>query len=310
MKLATYIYNGKESFGVVADGGICDVPTHWPDGPGSLLEALRSGPAGLARISKLSAAGKAAIPIESIRLLAPIPAPPKVIGLAVNYLEHHREYERGHAMPDDPSRTTTPRPFLMPATAVIGPGQEIPWPDYSRQIDYEIELAVVIASKARSISPGEAAGCIAGYTIANDVSARSVTHAQDRSPRPRDEFFDWLHGKWADGFCPLGPWIVTADQIGDPMNLKLELSVNGQVRQSSSTANMIFDVFEIVSFCSHLMTLMPGDVIATGTPSGVGLADGRFLSAGDVITCRIEKIGELSNTLGRPPREFYTPCGK
>jgi 2-keto-4-pentenoate hydratase/2-oxohepta-3-ene-1,7-dioic acid hydratase in catechol pathway len=310
MKLATYLHNGKESFGVVVDGGICDIPSHWPGGPESLLEALRSGPAVLARIVELSAADRATIPAGGVRLLAPIPAPPKVIGLAVNYLEHHREYERGHAMPDDPSWTTTPRPFLMPATAVIGPGEEIPWPDYSRQIDYEIELAVVIGGKARRIRPGEAAGCIAGYTIANDVSARSVTHAQGRAPRPRDEFFDWLHGKWADGFCPLGPWIVTADEIGDPMNLKLELSVNGQVRQSSSTANMIFDVFEIVSFCSHLMTLMPGDVITTGTPSGVGLADGRFLSAGDVITCRIEKIGELSNTLGRPPREVYTPCGK
>ena len=310
MKLATYLCCRKESFGVVAGEGICDIPSRWPDGPGSLLAALQAGPEALGRIAELAAGCSQAIPLKDVRLLAPIPAPAKLIGLAVNYLEHHREYDRGQDMPDDPARTTTPRPFLMPATAVVGPGDEIPWPDYSRQLDYEIELAVVIAKPAKRVSPSQAADCIAGYTIANDVSARSVTHAQGRSPRPRDEFFDWLHGKWADGFCPIGPWIVTADEIGDPMNLALELTVNGEVRQNSSTANMIFDVYQIVSFCSHLMTLTAGDVIATGTPSGVGLASGRFLSTGDVITCRIEKIGELTNTLGRPPQTFYMPCEK
>jgi len=310
MKLATYIRDGAESFGVVIERGICDIPSCWPDGPRNLLGTLQAGPQALGRISELAASRRGAIPLAGVRLLAPITCPPKLIGLAVNYLEHHRESAPAADMPQDPARRTTPRPFIMPATAVIGPGAEIPWPEFSRQIDHEVELAVVIGRRAKCVGPEDASDCIAGYTIANDVSARSVTHAEGRSPRPRDEFFDWLHGKWADGFCPLGPWLVTADQIGNPMNLKLELTVNGEVRQSSSTANMIFDVFQVVSFCSHLMTLLPGDVIATGTPSGVGLASGRYLSAGDVITCRIEKIGELTNTLGSPPQEFYTPCGK
>ena len=134
---------------------------------------------------------------------------------------------------------------------------------------------------------------ILGYTIANDVSARSCSFSDGREKRPRDDFFDWLHGKWADGFCPLGPWIVTADEVGAPMDLGISLDVNGQTRQNSRTSAMIFDVFELVSFISHIMTLTPGDVIATGTPSGVGMATGNFLKGGDVITCRIEKIGEL-----------------
>jgi len=308
MKLATYVRDGQESFGVVTDAGVADVPTAWPDGPRSLLAALEAGQPAMGRIAQAAAATRGFLPLEGLSLLAPIPSPPKVIGLAVNYAEHHRECSRGSDLPDDPRRSTTPRPFLMPATAVIGPHAEIPWPAYSRQIDYEIELAVVIGSRARCVSPEDAPRHVAGYTIANDVSARSVTHDEGRDERPKDAFFDWLHGKWADGFCPLGPWLVTADEIPDPQGLDLELTVNGQVRQQSNTRQMIFTAFELVSFISHVMTLVPGDVIATGTPSGVGAADGRFLQGGDVVTCRIERIGELTNTLAAPPEAFYAPC--
>ena len=248
------------------------------------------------------------IPLAEVRLLAPLPHPPKLLGLAVNYVEHHREIDRGRHSP------TTPRPppprgrSSCPPPPSPAPGEEIPWPATSRQIDYEMELAVVIGSRAKCVSPRAAAGHIAGYTIANDISARSATFAEGRAKRPKDEFFDWLHGKWPDGFCPMGPHLVTPDEIGDVGNLEMELTVNGGHAQKASTSMMIFDVFEIVSFCSHLMTLLPGDVIATGTPSGVGAATGEFLSAGDVITCRIERIGELTNTLGPPPKSFYTPC--
>ncbi len=307
MKLASYVHKGRDSFGMVAEAGICDMPSQWPDGPGSLLEALAGGGAMMETLTELLAGCESFIPPAEVRLLAPIPAPPKVIGLAVNYLTHHREMNRGD-MPDEAKLTTTPRPFIMPATAVANPGDEIPWPHYSRQIDYEIELAVVIGSQARRVSPTAAEHHIAGYTIANDISARSVTFAEGRADRPKDEFFDWLHGKWADGFCPLGPYLVTPDEIGDARDLELELTVNGKTRQKANTSQMIFDVFDLVSFCSHIMTLAPGDVIATGTPSGVAAATGEFLTGGDVITCRIEKIGELTNTLGRPPDSFYTPC--
>jgi 2-keto-4-pentenoate hydratase/2-oxohepta-3-ene-1,7-dioic acid hydratase in catechol pathway len=308
MKLATYETDGAESFGVVTETGIADVSTAWPDGPPTLLEALRAGPEALAKIAELAASAERRIPLARVSLRAPIPEPPKLIGLAVNYEAHHRESSGGGRLPTDPKRTTTPRPFLMPATAVAAPGAEIPWPVYSRDIDHEVELAAVIGARAQCVGPSEAAECIAGYTIANDVSARTVTHAEGRSQRPKDAFFDWLHGKWADAFCPLGPWLVTPDEVGDPQDLHLELAVNGEIRQSASTAEMIFTVCELVSFLSRLMTLVPGDVIATGTPSGVGMATGKLLRGGDTITCRIEKIGELTHTLGRPPEAFYTPC--
>jgi 2-keto-4-pentenoate hydratase/2-oxohepta-3-ene-1,7-dioic acid hydratase in catechol pathway len=231
-----------------------------------------------------------------------------VIGLAGNYVQHIQESKLDKGLTAAPHADTVPRPFLMPATAVAAPGQEIPWPAYSREIDYEIELAVVVGSPARCVSPAQARACIAGYTIANDVSARSVTFAEGRARRPWDEFYDWMCGKWADGFCPMGPYLVTADEIGNPKTLRLQLRVNGQLRQDSEASAMIFDPYEIVSFLSHLMTLVPGDVIATGTPHGVGMATGSFLQAGDVISCRIDRIGELTNRLGPPPAAFYAPC--
>lgn len=308
MKLVTYRRHGSESFGILEGEAVIDVPSLWPGGPRSVLESLQQGDRTLAEMAQLARNAPATIPLSQVQLLSPLPCPPKLLGLAVNYAEHHNEWERGAPLPDAPKFTTTPRPFLMPSTCVIATGQTIPWPSFSRQIDYEIELAVVIGRNAKDIAPHQAREVIAGYTIANDISARSVTHADGRQKRPKDDFFDWLHGKWADGFCPLGPCLVTADEIGDPMKLDLELTVNGQVRQRANTRSMIFDVYEIVSFLSRLMTLTPGDVIATGTPSGVGLASGNFLRGGDRIACRIEKIGELVNVLGSPPAEFYAPC--
>lgn len=306
MKLATYRRDGRTSFGIVTDGGIIDIPAHWPAGPGSLLELISGGDEALHRAANMATLGDV-IPLSDVRLLAPL-TPPKLIGIAVNYLEHHREFYRGEELPENARRHTTPRPFLMPPTCVIGHQDTIPWPVYSEKIDHEIELAAVIGKPCRNVTPADAMDYVMGYTIANDISARTVTHSDGRTPRPKDDFFDWMHGKLADGFCPLGPWIVTEDEVGDPQNLQMTLAVNGEVRQSESTAAMIFPLPDLVSFCSHLMTLMPGDVIATGTPSGVAKATGKWLAAGDEITCRIENIGELTNTLGPRPPEFYRPC--
>lgn len=309
MKLATFVHEGRQSFGVACAGGICDIPSLWADGPHTVLEALQGGPGSLDRIAAIAAKASGVIPTEDVRLLTPVPDARKVIGLAGNYVKHIAESGKDTGLSVTPSLDTTPRPFIMPATVLIGPDAEIPWPAFSRQIDYEIELAVVIGSPARCVQPDAAARCIAGYSIANDVSARTVTFAENRSERPPwDEFYDWLNGKWADGFCPVGPYLVTADEIGDPGDLELQLTVNGQVRQKARTSEMIFNVYEIVSFISHVMTLLPGDIIATGTPHGVGVATGNLLESGDVITCRIEKIGQLTNTLGAPRRDFYTPC--
>lgn len=308
MRLVTYIKDARQSWGVWLPTGIVDIPAIWPDGPRSLLEALQGGDDVMPRVASLAASQTDVLPLEQVRLLAPIPQPPKLIGLAGNYVKHVREFDKGKGLSDRPRMDTTPRPFLMPATAVAGPNDEIAWPVYSKQIDHEIELAVVIGKTAKCVSPESAVGCIAGYTIANDISARSATFAQGRSSRPWDEFYDWLNGKWADGFLPLGPCIVTPDAIGDVRNLTLELTVNGETRQKASTAEMTFDVFEIVSFISHIMTLVPGDVIATGTPSGVAMATGKWLAGGDVMSCSIDNIGQLTNRLGAPPAEFFEPC--
>ena len=195
----------------------------------------------------------------------------------------------------------------MPSTAATGHRSTIPWPAYSEQVDYEIELGVMIGRHAHCVSPEKAREHIAGYMIANDVSARSVTFSAGRAKRPWDEFYDWLNGKWSDGFLPMGPWLVTADEIPDPQNLQMELKVNGETRQKANTSQMIFSIDQIVSFVSHLMTLEPGDIIATGTPAGVAMATGRFLQPGDTIECTIDKIGTLTNTLGPRPSDLYRP---
>jgi 2-keto-4-pentenoate hydratase/2-oxohepta-3-ene-1,7-dioic acid hydratase in catechol pathway len=257
---------------------------------------------------------ESAVPVESTKLMAPIPRPGKILALAGNYREHIKEASLHHGyklgLSDSPRQNTTPRPFLMPPTVVIGPGETIPWPAYSEQVDYELELAVVVGKKGKHIDAGDALDYVAGYTIANDVSARSVTFREGRQERPWDDFYDWLNGKWADGFCPMGPHLVTKDEIADVQNLKMTLKVNDEVRQDANTAQMIWPVADIVSFLSHLMTLEPGDVICTGTPSGVGVATGNFLQAGDKIECTIENLGTLTNTFGDRPQRFYEPLAE
>jgi len=309
MKLITYQRNQTISCGILTADGVLDIPSIWPgpNPPRSLKQILEKGPDCLRRIAEFAASADSFTPSDQVKLLAPVTRPNKVLALAGNYSEHLKEAGLALALSDSPRRTTVPRPFIMPSTVVIGPDEEIPWPDYSEQIDYEIELAVVIGRKAKNVSPDNALDYVAGYTIANDVSARSVTFRQGRAQRPWDEFYDWLNGKWSDGFCPMGPYLLTADEIEDVQNLALQLTVNGRVRQKAGTSQMIYSVADIVSFLSHIMTLEPADVIATGTPSGVAMATGDFLQPGDVIECTIEKLGTLKNTLGQKPQKFYKP---
>ena len=311
MKLVTFSQNDSVRPGILIDGGIIDIPSAWPDSnpPRSVREILEQGPASLAKLAEVAESVRPSTSVGAVRLLAPVPRPSKVLALAGNYAEHIIEAGLKLGLSDSPRTTTVPRPFLMPGTVVIGPNDQIPWPAYSETIDYEIELAVVIGKVARHIDPDNAPDVIAGYTIANDVSARTVTFKKDRAERPWDEFYDWLNGKWADGFCPMGPYLLTADEITDVQNLDMTLTVNGEERQKANTSQMIHSVAEIVSFLSHLMTLEPGDVIATGTPSGVGMATGNYLEAGDRIDATIESLGTLTNTLGPRPAEFYQPLG-
>ncbi|TSA45172.1 FAA hydrolase family protein [bacterium] len=313
MKLITYSRNESISCGILTDRGVIDIPSAWqgPNPPRGVKEILHRGESCLAELAELADSVDFFTPLDSVRIFAPIPRPGKVLALAGNYSEHIQEasIERGFklGLSGSPHQRTVPRPFIKPVTTVIGPDDRIPWPVYSSQIDYELELGVVIGKEAKNVSPENALNCVAGYTIVNDVSARSVTFKKGRAERPWDEFYDWLNGKWADGFLPMGPYLLTADEVEDVQNLDMELKVNGRIRQKAGTSRMIFPVADIVSFLSRIMTLEAGDIIATGTPAGVAVTTGEFLEPGDRIECTIEKLGTLTNTLGPRPAKFYEP---
>jgi 2-keto-4-pentenoate hydratase/2-oxohepta-3-ene-1,7-dioic acid hydratase in catechol pathway len=307
MKLSTYLHYGQQSCGIITEKGIIDIGSGTDGKIRSIHQILAEGDPAMAEIAGLADSAKDFIRIEDVKLLSPIPRPGKIIGLAGNYEKHIIEGGFKLGLTESPRSSTVPRPFLMPGTVITGPDSEIPWPAFSEEIDYEVELAVVIGKSAKCVPPDEALDYVAGYTIANDISARSVTFKENRKDRPWDEFFDWLGGKWSDGFLPLGPYLATADEIEDVQTLELKLSVNGRVRQKANTSQMIFTVADIVSFLSFLMTLEPGDVIATGTPEGVAMATGEFLQPGDKIECKIENLGTLTNTLAARPVQFYKP---
>ncbi len=211
----------------------------------------------------------------------PLPDPSKIICLGRNY--------RAHA--EEQAKPLPARPLLFPKlpSALIGHGAPIPLPDpaIEDRVDYEAELAVVIGRRARGVSEAEALGFVAGYTILNDISGRRTQRAEKQ----------WLRAKGFDGFAPCGPWIVSADEILDPQALSIECRVNGELRQSSNTAEMIFSVAYLIAYLSATMTLEPGDIISTGTPGGVGEHRDPpvFLQDGDVVTCSIAGIGSLEN---------------
>src|SRR5262249_40730096 len=162
-------------------------------------------------------------------------------------------------------------------------------------IDYECELGVVIGRLCRDVDEADALRFVAGYTVVNDISDRKFAPNPNRKPRERDKFFDWLHGKWHDTFCPVGPCVLSADAVPNPQAMPVRLTVNGEVRQDASTAQMVFPVAAVVSFLSRFVTLEPGDLISTGTPSGVGSSTGTYLKPGDVVRASVGGIGTLEN---------------
>jgi len=222
---------------------------------------------------------KATTKLSRVKMLAPIPSPPKIICLGLNYRDHAAE--QNAPLPDEPII------FMKPSTAVIGPDEPIVKPAFVKQLDYEAELAVVIGKRGKNITVEDAKILIFGYTCFNDVSARDIQFKDKQ----------WTRGKSFDTFAPIGPCLTTADQIGDPTNLCVRTRVNGQLRQNSSTSNMVFNVYQIIQQLSRVMTLEPRDIIATGTPAGVGFAmkPPKFLALGDVVEIEIENIGKLKN---------------
>lgn len=264
-----------------AGGGMLDLIERWDD----LRDAL--------------GAGGPAFPLESVRLLAPIPVPRRnVFCVGKNYREHAAEFGRSGYDTPERAEDLPERPifFTKATTAVTGPGAPIdPHHDATRELDYEGELTVIIGRGGRGIPRERAYDHVWGYTIINDVTARDVQRDHKQ----------WLLGKSFDTHCPMGPYAVTADEIADVTALRLETTVNGEVRQSASVKDLIFDVPELIATVSAGTTLLPGDLIATGTPAGVGIGfdPPRFLAAGDVVEVTITGLGTLRNHVAREESE-------
>ncbi|MGQ9632896.1 MAG: fumarylacetoacetate hydrolase family protein [Bryobacteraceae bacterium] len=279
MRFVTYRgADGNAGAGVVRDGGVLSLaPAGFPD----LLTLIRGGEEALAAARRWleSAPESAATPLAEVQLLAPVPRPPKIICIGLNY--------RDHAAETGKTVEKIPTVFAKFPTAVIGPGAGIVLPKASTKPDYEAELAFVIGKGGRYIPASEWRRHVFGYTAFNDVSARDFQMATTQ----------WIIGKTFDTFAPMGPWIVTQDEIPNPHALDISLTLNGAVMQSSNTSNLIFRIPDLVEFLSSVFTLEPGDVVATGTPSGVGVARKPpvFLKPGDEVTVRIAGVGELTN---------------
>ncbi len=231
------------------------------------------------------------IPTDSVNLLVPIPRPNKLFLLAGNYAAH---IEEGGGIAAERAETF-PYVFMKPPTTTLThPGEPIRIPGVSpHHVDWELELAVIIGREAKSVSESEALDYVAGYTVINDISDRKFRPNPSRKKREKDVFFDWLHGKWHDSFCPCGPCVASPLEIPDPQDLAIQLAVNGEIKQDASTSLQIFPVAAVIEFISSFVTLEPGDIISTGTPAGVGNTTGQYLQAGDQVEASIAKIGTL-----------------
>ena len=277
MRLVSYEGPKGPALGVAARDGGTIFDLSWRFGAADVGAMLATG-VSIGEIEDPRASGRTYEPDE-VRLLAPIARPGKIICVGLNYHDHCREQSI-----EPPAY---PMLFSKFANAVTDPGAPVTRPAATEKLDLECELAVVIGSQASGVSVADAPSVIFGYTILNDVTMRDL-QKEDRQ---------WLRAKGSDGFAPIGPVIVTADEIADPGSLGVRSSVNGETWQDSSTAEMVFDVPTIVAFASRTITLEPGDVIATGTPAGVGhyQTPPRYLSDGDLMRCEIEGIGTLEN---------------
>ena len=248
-----------------------------------------------------SGAGRAkGVPLKRARLLAPVLYPGNIYCAGANYTDHMAEMARAQGQVPGPTmKELGEKPWHFVKTSrssVVGPGARVKLPAYSQMVDWEVELAAVIGKVTRELPVERALAAAAGYTIANDLSARDVMK-RDKNPPASPFHYDWLSQKCFDGACPLGPWIVPAGDIPDPQNLALRLWVNGTLMQDSHTSRMIFSTAEQIAMLSSRVTLYPGDLVLTGTPAGVGTPRRLFLRAGDTVKLWIEGIGELRHTM-------------
>jgi len=282
VKIASYKIGDEMGYGIVLDGKLIrrnalsiKLPDDITDfiAERALIEALRKD---------LQKFQKYAEPLDKFHLLPPIPKPGKIICLGLNYIDHAEE--QGVKPPAEPII------FFKPRTSLTGPYDDIVYPKIVKQLDYEGELVVIIGKRGKNIREEDAMEYVFGYTVMNDVSARDIQFGDKQ----------WTRGKSFDTFAPCGPWIVTKDEIPDPHQLRILTKVNNELRQNSSTANMVFKIPRIVSSMSMVMTLEPGDMISTGTPAGVGYfmkPEPKLLMVGDVVEVSIENIGTIRNRI-------------
>jgi 2-keto-4-pentenoate hydratase/2-oxohepta-3-ene-1,7-dioic acid hydratase in catechol pathway len=285
MKLCTFLRDTVPLIGVVTDDGIVDLSESAPELPAEMTALLAAGEPALRRVAAAASAARARIPLDSVRLAPPILRPPKFLAVGLNYADHVAE-----AGLETPKLPTI---FNKQSTCVAGPTDPVHMPRVSSALDYEGELGFVVGRRCRHVPREHAHEVIAGYLVVNDVSVRDW---QLRIPT-------WTMGKSFDTHGPIGPWISTADEVGDPHALRVRTWVNDELRQDSSTKNLIFDCFTIVEHLSTAFTLEPGDVVATGTPGGVGIArkPPRLLSIGDVMRVEIDGLGTLENRVVAEP---------
>ncbi|RZU31807.1 fumarylacetoacetate hydrolase family protein [Blastococcus saxobsidens] len=286
MKLLAFHGEGGIRLGVETDAGVADVSEAAGDGGRSTVRSLAAaGPEALQRVRQAAESASDVVPVEQLRLAPAVPDAGKIICVGLNYRKHAAE--GGMPVPERPIY------FAKYANSLAASGEAVAIPAVTEKADYEVELVAVIGRSARNVSEDRALDHVFGYATGNDLSAREL---QMRSSQ-------WMYGKAIDGFAPLGPYVVTADEIPDPQGLDLQCWVNGDLRQSSNTRDMVFSVAELVSDLSQIMTLDPGDVIYTGTPEGVilGMAEQVWLQPGDEVVCEIEGMGRLVTPLVADP---------
>jgi 2-keto-4-pentenoate hydratase/2-oxohepta-3-ene-1,7-dioic acid hydratase in catechol pathway len=282
MRLISFLDEGVQTLGVVDSDGLARPATAWgPDVP-TTMDALLTG--GHPALDALRAAAArdtgTGRPWQELELLPPVPRPRNIVCVGRNYREHADE--EGVGPPERPEL------FFKHTSSVVAHGQPITWdPGLTTQVDYEAELALVIGAPARRVPADDALRYVVGFTCLNDVSARDLQFGDAQ----------WARGKSLDTFCPIGPWLVTYDEVADPQALTVRCRVDGEVRQEASTADMYFSAAEVVAYCSQAFTLLPGDIVATGTPGGVGIfrKPPALLSDGQRVVVEVDGIGRLEN---------------
>ncbi len=277
MKLATFETGGRERVGIVVSGGLIDIAEADPALPGDMIALISGWTAHRAALERLQARTAPHYALDAVHLKAPVPRPQKLMAIGLNYADHIAETGR-----EMPSAQVW---FAKLPNAVNGPFDPIQLPKASTSVDWEAELVFIVGQKCRHVPAERAASVVFGYCAGNDVSARDW---QYMSPQ-------WILGKSFDTHAPFGPWIVTPDEVGDPHTLGIRCLVNGEIRQNSNTSNLVFNVFDQIAHLSRAVTLMPGDVVFTGTPGGVGAAmkPPQFLKAGDRVRVEIDRIGAI-----------------